>query len=136
MEAFARLVLTVDHLVGFEPGGMEASRAHVVAVLRDSLDVERLRDIVSRREQDEAKAAAAGAGIMASVATMMAPLTMLRRARTAVRWLPGWGRVAAGAIVVGALASVPLVAGYSAGRKAEAAARSADAKPSYTQRLP
>jgi hypothetical protein len=126
MEAFSKLVLTVDHVVGHEPGSMEAAREHVVAVLRDSLDVERLRDLIDRKERDDAKAVAASAGLMASVTAMMAPLSVLRSARRVSRWLPGWGKVAAGAIVVGALASVPFVAGYSAGRKAEQAARGAD----------
>lgn len=121
MEAFARLVLTVDHLVGHDPGPMEEARAHVLAVLRNSLDVERLGALLSRREKEPA------AGLVAGVAAAMAPLAMLRDARRWSRWLPGWGKVAAGAIVVGALASVPVVAAYSAGHKAEDAARGAKA---------
>lgn len=135
MEGFTRLVLTVDHVVGYEPGGLDASRDHVVSVLRSSLDVERLKDLVSRREKEEAAAAAAGAGIMASATALMAPVNMLRGARKWARWLPPYARIAAAAVVVAALASIPLVAGYSAGRHAETEARSAtqaveDARPS------
>ncbi|HUR69450.1 MAG TPA: hypothetical protein VM370_09405 [Candidatus Thermoplasmatota archaeon] len=124
MEAFSRLVLIVDHVVGYDPGSMDAARDHVVAVLRDSLDVERLRDIVARKEKEERVAAAGAAGLMASVAALVSPFKLLGQARRVSRWLPGWGKVAAGAVVVGALASVPLVAGMSAGHNAEKAARS------------
>lgn len=127
MEGFARLVLTVDHLVGYEAGSMEAARDHVTQVLRDSLDVERLKDLISRREKDEAAAAAKGAGLMATVTAAMAPVSMLRSARRYARWLPPPARVAAGAIIVGALASIPFVAGFSAGHKAEKAARAGSA---------
>lgn len=123
MEGFARLVLTVGHLLGHDPGSMEAARAHVTAVLRESLDVERLKDLVSRREKEEAKAVAAGAGVMASVATLMAPISMARKGWRLARLVPGWGRVVIAAVVVAAAASVPVVASYSAGRKAEDAAR-------------
>jgi len=123
MEGFTRLVLTVDHVVGFEPESMEAARTHVIEVLRNSLDVERLKDLVTRREKDEAKGAVKGAGVMASVTAAMAPISMMRSARRYVRWLPPPARVAAGAVIVAALASIPFVAGLSAGNKAEQAAR-------------
>lgn len=128
MEGFSRLVLTVGHVVGHEPGGMEQARMHVVGVLRQSLDYERLKDLVESRGKkadgkDEAKAAVAGAGIMASLTTMMAPVTMFRSARRYVRFVPPPARVVVAAVVVAALASVPFVAGFSAGHKAEQAAR-------------
>lgn len=123
MEGFSRLVLTVGHLLGHDPQSMEAAREHVVGVLRESLDYERLKDLVSRREKEEAKAAAAGAGIMASITALMAPVTMARKGWRVVRFIPGWGRLAIAAVVVAAAASVPVVASYSAGRKAEDAAR-------------
>lgn len=126
MEGFSRLVLTVDHVVGYEPGGMEEAREHVCGVLRNSLDVERLKDLVARREKDEARASK-GVGLVASFTAAMAPLSAMRSARTYAKWLPPPARVAAGAIVVGALASIPLVAGFSAGNKAEQAARKANA---------
>lgn len=126
MEGFARLVLTIDHVVGFEPGGMEQARAHVVGVLREAIDYERLKDLLGRKDE-EAKAAAAGAGLVATATAMMAPLTMARTAFANVRrygkFVPPPARVAIAAVVVAALASVPIVAGYSAGRKAEQAAR-------------
>ena len=131
MEGFSRLVLTVGHVVGHEPGGMEGARSHVVGVLRQSLDYERLKDLVATRQKeqvkDEAKAAAAGAGIMASVTAMMAPVSMFRSARRYVRFVPPPARVAVAAVVVAALASIPLVAGLSAGHKAEQAARAGTA---------
>lgn len=131
MEGFSRLVLTVGHVVGHEPGGMEQARTHVAGVLRQSLDYERLKDLVDRRgketAKDEAKAAAAGAGIMASVTAMMAPVTMFRSARRYARFVPAPARVAVAAVVVAALASVPFVAGFSAGHKAEQAARAGTA---------
>ncbi|HET6404627.1 MAG TPA: hypothetical protein VFH78_08260 [Candidatus Thermoplasmatota archaeon] len=123
MEGFTRLVLTVSHLLGHELPSMEAARVHVVGVLRESLDYERLKDLVDRREKEEAKAAAAGAGVAASVTALMAPLAMARRGWRFARMVPGWGRIAIAAVVVAAAASVPVVATYSAGRKAENAAR-------------
>ena len=123
MEGFSRLVLTVGHLLGHKPPTMEAARAHVTGVLRQSLDYERLKDLVGQREKEEAKVAAAGAGIMASVTALMAPVTLARRGFRFARLIPGWGRIAIAAVVVAAAASVPVVAGYSAGRKAEYAAR-------------
>lgn len=123
MEGFTRLVLTVGHLLGHDPGTMAAARAHVVGVLRESLDYERLKDLVDRREKEEAKAAVAGAGIMASITALMAPVSMARRGWRFARLIPGWGRIAIAAVVVAAAASVPVVASYSAGRKAEDAAR-------------
>ena len=123
MEGFSRLVLTVSHLLRHDLPSMEAAREHVLSVLRESLDYERLKDLVSRREKEEAKAAAAGAGIAASITAMMAPLTMARKGWRYARLVPGWGRIAIAAVVVAAAASVPVVASYSAGRKAEDAAR-------------
>ena len=126
MEGFARLVLTIDHVVGYEPGGMEQAREHVVGVLREAVDHERLKALLERKDT-EAKAAAAGAGLVATASAMMAPLTLARTAFANVRrygkFVPPPARVAIAAVVVAALASIPLVAGYSAGRKAEAAAR-------------
>jgi hypothetical protein len=126
MEGFSRLVLTIDHVVGYEPGGMEQARDHVAGVLRSAIDYERLKDLVTR-EDGEAKAAAAGAGLVATAGAVMAPLALARSLFTNVRrwgkFVPPPARVAIGAVVVAALASVPLVAGYSAGRKAEQAAR-------------
>lgn len=123
MEAFSRLVLTVDHVVGYDPGSMEAARAQVLRALRASLDYERLRDLVKSDAKKEAAGAAAGAGALASVGALASPIKAIRAARGALRWVPGWGRVAVGAVVVAALASVPVVAGYSAGRQAEKSAR-------------
>lgn len=124
MEAFTRLVLTVDHVVGYDPGSMEAARDQVARALRASLDYERIQDLMSRDQGKEAAGAAASAGAMASLGALMSPIKAIRTARGAIRWIPGWGRVAVGAVVVAALASVPVVAGYSAGRQAEKTARS------------
>lgn len=123
MEGFTRLVLTVDHVVGWHPGSMEGAREQVVGVLRESLDYERLKTLVTRESKEDAKAAAAGAGLVASVGALMAPITAIRTAGKWIRWIPGWGRVAVAGVLVAALASVPVVAGYSAGRQAEKAAR-------------
>lgn len=123
MEGFASLVLTVDHIVGYVPPSMEAAREQTVTVLRSSLDYERLRRLVGSEEKEAGKAAAAGAGLVASAGALMAPLSTLRQARRFVRILPGPARIALGGVVLAALASVPLVAGYSAGRQAERSAR-------------
>lgn len=127
MEAFSRLVLTVDHLVGYVPPSMEAARVQVVEVLRNSVDYERLHRVLDRQEKEKAKAAAgataATAGLMATVTTLMAPIQMYRSARSAVGFVPPQLRIALGAVVVAALLSVPFVAGYSAGMQAEKAAR-------------
>lgn len=123
MEGFSRLVLTVGHVLSHEPGGMEPARDHVVSVLRQSLDVARLKELVTRREQEEKAAAAAGAGVMATLTAMVSPISVARRGWKIARVIPGWGRVAIAAVVVAAAASVPIVAGMSAGRKAEQAAR-------------
>ncbi|HWH08640.1 MAG TPA: hypothetical protein VNX21_05530 [Candidatus Thermoplasmatota archaeon] len=127
MEAFTRLVLTVFHLVGQPPATMEAARGRVVAVLRDSLDVERLQRMLRREEKeaakDAAKGAAAGAGVVASMTALVAPLQSLRAARKWVRFVPPPLRATLAAVVVAALLSIPLVAGYSAGQHAEAEAR-------------
>lgn len=129
MEGFSRLVLTIGHVVGHEPGGMEQAREHVAGVLRSALDYERLKDLVSRQDPETKAAAAAGAGAAATAGAFLAPLTLARTLFTNVRrwgrFVPPPARVAIGAIVVAALASVPLVAGYSAGRKAEEASRGA-----------
>lgn len=123
MEGFSRLVLTIDHLVGHTPNGMEGARAQVVGVLRQSLDYERLRDLVQRRDDESKAAAAAGAGLVASASALMAPVTMFRNVRKYGKFVPPPARVAVAAVIVAALASVPLVAGYSAGRQAERSAR-------------
>lgn len=125
MEGFTRLVLTVGHLLGHEPGSMEAAREHVVNALRQSLDVERLKDLVKRREKEETTAAVGAAGIAASITAMMAPISMARTGVRYARYIPGWGRIAIAAVVVAAAASVPIVAGYSAGQKAEKSVRDA-----------
>lgn len=123
MEAFSRLVLTVDHVVGYAPPSMEAARDQVVSVLRSSLDVERLRHLLERDEKQAAAGAAAGAGLLASASALMSPITAYRQARKWMRFVPAPMRVAAGAVVAAAILSVPLVAGYSAGIQAEKAAR-------------
>jgi hypothetical protein len=121
MEAFARLVLTVDHVIGYRPQGVEGARQHVLDVLRHTLDVERLVKLV--RSDGEGKAAAAGAGLVASVAAFVAPLSVAKRALRWGRWLPVPARIAVGGAAIAALASIPVVAAYSAGRHAESAAR-------------
>lgn len=133
MEAFSKLVLTVDHVVGYSPPTMEAARDQVVNVLRNSLDVERLRRLVDR---DTKKAAATGAatataatGIMASATALMSPITAYRQASRWIRYVPVPVRVGVGAVVAAAVLSVPLVAGYSAGIQAEKAARQESAIP-------
>lgn len=123
MEAFTRLVLTVDHVVGFQPQGMDAARKQVVGVLRQSIDVERLRRLVGHGEKEDAKAAATGAGLVASMGALMAPIASFRSARKWLRVVPPPLRVTLAGVVVAALLSVPLVAGYSAGHNAEKAAR-------------
>ncbi|MFA5861287.1 MAG: hypothetical protein WDA16_06285 [Candidatus Thermoplasmatota archaeon] len=120
MEAFTRLVLTVDFIVGHAPPDLSAARRQVVLVLRESLDVERLRNIVRR----DAKDAAAGAGLVATMSALLGPLTMARRVSKWSRFVPVPVRVTLGAVVVAALLSLPLMAGYSAGRNAERVARS------------
>lgn len=120
-EGFARLVLITDHVVGFRPQGMEAARTHVLDVLRGTLDVERLMRIA--RRGDEGQAAVAGAGIVASVTALVAPIGIARRVVRVAKWLPLPARVAIGGAAVAALASIPLVAAYSAGLRAERAAR-------------
>ena len=129
MESFSRLVLTVDHVVGYEPPSMEAARDQVTNVLRSSLDVERLRRLLERDERQAAKGAAAGAGVLASASALMAPITAYKQARRWMKFVPVPMRVAAGAVVAAAILSVPLVAGYSAGIQAEKAARDVDGTP-------
>src|SRR5438067_7809646 len=77
MEAFTRLVLTVDHLAGYHPLSMEDARRQVVDVLRNSLDVERLRKLVKSDK-------AAAGGIVATATALLAPIGA---ARTAWKWL-------------------------------------------------
>lgn len=133
MEAFTRLVLTVFHLVGQPPGTMEAARTRVVSVLRDSLDVERLRRLLGREEKeaakDAAKGAAAGAGVVASMTALVAPLQSMRAARKWARFLPAPLRATLAAVVVAALVSIPLLAGFSAGQHAEEEARKGKEPP-------
>lgn len=123
MEGFSSLVLTVDHIVGYVPPSMEAAREQVVGVLRSSLDYERIRTLLGSEEKDAGKAAAAGAGLVASASALMAPITTFRQARRFLRVLPGPARIALGGVVLAALASVPVIASYSAGRQAERSAR-------------
>lgn len=120
MEAFSKLVLTVDHVLGVAPPTMEIARAQVVEVLRNSLDVERLKKLIAR-EPD----AATSAGIVASMAALTAPLQSFRFVGKYGKWLPVPVRITLAGVVVAAVLSVPLIAGYSAGRQAELAARNA-----------
>lgn len=132
MEAFSRLVLTVDHLCGYVPESQEAARDQVVQVLRNSLDVERLRRLMDRDERQAAKGAAgaaASAGLLASATALMSPVTAYKQARRWMRFVPVPLRVAAGAVVAAAVLSIPLVAGYSAGIQAEKDARGPHATP-------
>ena len=129
MEAFTRLVLTVQHLAGHPPASMEEARTRVVDVLRQSLDVERLRRALGREEKEAAKGAAAGAGMVASMAAVVAPLQSVRSARKWLRFVPPPLRATLAAVVVAALLSVPFVAGISAGQHAEAEARGLKPKP-------
>lgn len=129
MEAFTRLVLTVFHLVGQPPSSMEAARSRVVSVLRDSLDVERLRRLLGRDEKEAAKGAAAGAGVVASMTALVAPLQTMRSARSWARFVPAPLRATLAAVVVAALLSIPLLAGFSAGQHAEEEARKAKEPP-------
>lgn len=125
MEAFARLVLTVDHLVGYQPPSMDAARRQVLHVLEETVDAERILKMVGVDTPGE-KAAAAGAGaagLMASFSGLVAPIQALRTARKWVRFVPAPVRVAIGAAVLVTLASVPLMAGISAATQAERAAR-------------
>lgn len=120
MQAFAKLVLTVDHVLGVSPPTMEIAREQTVQVLRNSLDVERLGKLVSKEPE-----AAASAGAFASMAALTAPLTTFRNIQKYGKWLPVPLRITIAGVVVAAVLSVPLVAGYSAGRQAELAARNA-----------
>lgn len=129
MEAFTRLVLTVQHLAGHPATSMEEARTRTIDVLRQSLDVERLKRALGRDEKEAAKGAAAGAGMVASMAAVVAPIQSVRSARRWLRFLPPPLRVTLGAVVVAALLSVPIVAGFSAGQHAEAEARGAKPKP-------
>jgi len=124
MQQFARIVLTVDHLVGHPPASMDAAREHALFALRRSLDVERLAKLAGR--ENESHAGAATAGFLASAAALWAPISGVRRVTKAARWLPTPVKWGLGALVVASLASVPIVAGYSAGRQAERAARGSD----------
>lgn len=123
MEAFTRLVLTVDFIVGHPPPDIDAARAQVVTVLRDSLDVDRLRKLIKRDKQDAGAGAAAGAGLVASMGALLGPISFARRVTKWSRFVPTPIKATLGAVVVAALLSVPLMAGYSAGRRAEHAAR-------------
>lgn len=123
MEAFTRLILVIDHLVGHHPASMEAARDQVVAVLRNSIDVERLRRLVASDAKDSG---AAKAGLVASFAAVMTPLSLAGRAGKLYRFMPPALRLTLAGVVVAALASIPIVAGYSAGRQAERTARGAE----------
>jgi hypothetical protein len=135
MEAFTRLVLTVDHIVGTAPAGLPEARGQVVHVLRSSMDVERLRRLVAGSPAAPAAGgagAAAGAGVLASMGALVAPLQMFRRARSLSRFVPAPLKTTLAAVVVAAILSIPLLTGYSAGRAAERSARrrEAEARPS------
>lgn len=135
MEEFTRLVLVVDHVVGFVPPSMEAARSQVVDVLRHSVDYERLQAVFEREnKQAAAKAgAAAGAGLMATLAPFLTPLSLYRRARRGFRLMPVPLRVVVGAAIVATLLSVPLIAGYTAGLQAEKAAKNFGELPATTE---
>lgn len=129
MEAFTRLVLTVDHLVGYQPADMDTARRQVSHVLEEAIDAERIMKLVGLDKKEE-KAAAAGAagaaaagGMMASLTTLVAPFQTLRQARRFAKFIPFPARVAIGAAVMVTLASIPLMAGVSAATNAERAAR-------------
>lgn len=125
MEAFSRLVLTVDHIVGHVPPTMHDARSQVVGVLRSSLDIERLKRLLGRDKERQAAAgtAAASAGFVASMTALVSPVTAFRHASRLARYTPVPVRVTLAAVVAAALLSVPLVAGFSAGHHAEASAR-------------
>lgn len=125
MEGFSRLVLTVYHLVGHSPGSMEEARDRVESVLRNSIDVERLQRVLRRDTRSAGETAAASAGIVASIGAMWAPLRAWKSFRTGIRFVPPPLRIALAGVVAAALASVPVVAAYSAGRQAEKSAREA-----------
>jgi hypothetical protein len=125
LEGFTRLVLTVDHLVGHVPPSMEAARDQVESVLRSSLDVERLKRVLSRDTRSAGETAAASAGVVASIGALWAPVAAYRQFRGAIRFVPPPLRIGLAAVVVGALASLPVVAAYSASRQAEKNARGA-----------
>lgn len=127
MEGFARVVLTVDHLVGYVPPSMESARDQVDQVLRSSLDVERLKRVLSRDTRSAGETAAASAGVVASIGALWTPLAAYRRFRGAIRFVPPPLRIGIAAVVAGALASLPVVAAYSASRQAEKNAREAGA---------
>lgn len=129
MEEFSRLVLTVHHVSGHAPATMEDARSRVVSVLRSSLDVERLRRVLGREEKEAAAGAAAGAGVIASMTAVVAPIQSVRAARKWLRFIPPPLRVTLAAVVVAALLSVPFVAGYSAGHHAEREARASRPSP-------
>lgn len=121
MEAFTKLVLTVDHVVGYQPPDMETARRQVVHVLENTMDTERLLKLLNRKDEKNDEAAAAG--IIASTTAFLAPLNLLRRMRKGARFVPAPVRVAIGAAIVVTVLSVPLMAGFSAGTQAERAAR-------------
>ncbi|GEM_PF-6075505 len=129
MEAFTRIVLAVDHVLGHQPPSMEAAREQVIQVLRSSLDVERLSKLAGGEGPQAGKGGAAAAGLVASVAALWAPVSAARRVARAARWLPRPVKYGVGALVLATLASIPIVAGFSAGRQAERAARSRGIPP-------
>lgn len=123
MEGFTRLVLTVHHLVGHAPPTMEAARERVEGVLRNSIDVERLQRVLRRDTRSAGETAAASAGIVASIGALWAPVRAWKSFRYGIRFVPPPLRIAVAGVVAAALASVPVVAAYSAGRQAEKIAR-------------
>jgi len=130
MEAFTTHVLTIYHVVGYQPANMAAARDQVVGVLRAAVDVERLKDAVGGlRGVDRETAVAAGMGALATASSVIGPLVRSKGLRRLAKAVPIPMRIAAGVVMATALASVPLVAGYTAGLKAEDAARNfGDAK--------
>lgn len=129
MEGFTRLILTVDHLVGYAPPTMEAARDQVEQVLRQSVDVERLKRVLGRDTRSAGETAAASAGIVASIGALWAPVKAWRSFRYGIRFVPPPLRIGIAAVVAAALASIPVVAAYSAGRQAERSARQATGTP-------
>ncbi len=138
MEVLTRLVLTVDHVVGYQPNDMETAREQVVRVLEQTFDMERVRELL---KNDASEEGAAAVGMLASATALLAPLRRFGSLSKKVRFIPMPARIAIGAAIVVTLASIPLMAGYSAGTQAERAARNfgelpKSAKPTKTPLKP
>jgi hypothetical protein len=117
MEVLTRLVLTVDAIVGLPPPTMKEARSHVVEVLENSLDVERLRRFVASDKKAEG---AAGGGLVAGMMALLAPVSMVKNARAWTRFVPASLLIVMGGVIVAALLSLPIMTGYSVGHQAEA----------------